>query len=57
MGKHKLQSTKLWIETIRKLKTIAAITGSSMVAVAERLADDEIKRVSKEQKGDMDETI
>lgn len=39
------QSTKLWKETIRKLKLIAALTGSSMVAVADRLADEELRKL------------
>ena len=47
--KNVLQTTKLWKETIRKLKIIAALTGSSMVAVAERLADEELKKLSHDQ--------
>lgn len=43
--KHLLQTTKLWKETIRKLKLIAALTDSSMVAVADRLADDELRKL------------
>ena len=39
------QSTKLWKETIQKLRLIAAITNSSMVAVADRLADEELNKV------------
>lgn len=39
------QSTKLWKATIRKLKLIAALTGSSMVAVADRLADEELRKL------------
>lgn len=39
------QTTKLWKQTIRKLKLIAVLTGSSMVEVADRLADEELKRV------------
>lgn len=46
------QSTKLWMQTIRKLKLIAALTGSSMVAVADRLADAELKRIQEESKSD-----
>lgn len=40
-----LQTTKLWKETIRKLKLIAALTGSSMVAVADRLANEELRKL------------
>lgn len=44
-----LQTTKLWKETIRKLKIIAAITGSSMVAVTDRLADEELRKLGHDQ--------
>lgn len=49
MIKRKLQTTKLWIETIRKLKLIAALLDSSMVEVADRLADEELKRIGYDQ--------
>jgi len=39
------QSTKLWKQTIRKLRLIAALTNDSMVEVADRLATAELKRV------------
>jgi len=43
--KNTLQTTKLWKETIRKLRLIAALKSSSMVAEADRLADDELQRL------------
>lgn len=43
--KNILQTTKLWKETIRKLKLIAVLTDSSMVAVADRLADEELRKL------------
>lgn len=43
------QTTKLWKQTIRKMKLIAALTGCSMVEVAERLADEELKRLGHAQ--------
>lgn len=43
------QSTKLWKETIRKLRLIAALTGSSMVAVADRLANEELRKLGYDQ--------
>jgi hypothetical protein len=43
--KNILQTTKLWKETIRKLKLIAALTNSSMVAVADRLVDEELRKL------------
>lgn len=43
------QTTKLWKQTIRKLKLIAALTGSSMVEVAERLVSEELKRLGHAQ--------
>jgi hypothetical protein len=36
------QTTKLWKQTVRKLKLLAALTGNSMVEVADRLVDEEI---------------
>jgi|GEM_PF-3027514 len=50
-----LQSTKLWTRTIRKLKLIAALTNSTMVAVTDRLADEELRRVGYDQ-GTPDQT-
>lgn len=47
--KNILQTTKLWKETIRKLKIIAALTGSSMVSVADRLADEELRKLGHAQ--------
>lgn len=43
------QTTKLWKQTIRKLKLIAALTESSMVEVAERLVNEELKRLGHDQ--------
>lgn len=45
MKMQEFQTTKLWKETIRKLRLIAALTGSSMVAVANRLADEELRKL------------
>ena len=45
MSTNEFQSTKLWKETIRKLRLIAALTNSSMVAVADRLADEELRKL------------
>ena len=39
------QTTKLWKQTIRKLKLIAALTGDSMVEVADRLVDEELRKL------------
>jgi hypothetical protein len=39
------QTTKLWKQTIRKLKLLAALTGNSMVEVADRLVDEEIRKL------------
>jgi hypothetical protein len=43
------RTTRIWEQTLRKLRLIAALTNSSMVQVIDRLADEELKRL-KEQK-------
>jgi hypothetical protein len=40
---------RLWAETLKKLRYIYAATGESMIAIVERLADQELKRIQKEQ--------
>lgn len=39
------QTTKLWKQTLRKLKLVAVLTDSSMVEVAERLVSEELDRI------------
>lgn len=42
--KHQYKTTRIWIETLRKLKRIAAETGETIVALIDRLADAEQQR-------------
>lgn len=49
MKTEEFQTTKLWKVTIRKLRMIAALTGSSMVKVADRLANEELQRLDKKE--------
>jgi hypothetical protein len=46
----KYQTTKLYEETLHKLKLIAALTHESMVKVVERLAEQELKKLQEEKK-------
>ncbi len=45
MDTNKFQTTKLWKQTIRKLRLIAALNNGSMAETAERLADEELRRL------------
>jgi hypothetical protein len=44
-NKHEQTTTKIWKETLRKLRIIASLDGTSMVDVMDRLATAEIKRM------------
>jgi hypothetical protein len=39
------QTTRIWTETLRKLRLIAALSGETMVVVLDRLASDELQRI------------
>src|SRR5215211_3758859 len=41
--KHEYKTTRIWIETLRKLKRIAADSGETIVALLDRLADAELQ--------------
>ena len=43
-------STRIWRETARKLKLIAALTGKSVVAVLDELADAKLRELERKQK-------
>lgn len=43
------KTTRIWVQTLRNLKRISAETGETIVAVLDRLADQEWQRVRKEQ--------
>lgn len=50
----KTTTTKLWTETKRKLKMIAAMTDELMVEVMDRLATQELERLRKENHDETD---
>jgi hypothetical protein len=41
----KYKTTRIWAQTLSKLRLIAALTNTSMVKVIDRLADEELKRL------------
>jgi len=43
----KYQTTRVWTQTLRKLRLIAAMTNTSIVKTLDRLADEELKRLKK----------
>lgn len=44
--KHEYKTTRIWVETLRNLKHIAADTGETIVALIDRLAADELRRLN-----------
>jgi hypothetical protein len=47
--KHKHITTKIWEDTLPKLRMIYAITGESMVAILDRVVTKELERIQKEK--------
>ena len=43
---------RLWAETLKKLRYIYAATGESMIAIVDRLATEELKRIQEKQNVD-----
>lgn len=43
-------TTRIWVQTLRTLKLIAAMTNESMVKVMDRLARNELERLEKEKR-------
>jgi hypothetical protein len=41
------QTTKIWVQTLNTLRMIYGLTGEKMVAIMDRLASAELKRVKK----------
>jgi hypothetical protein len=41
----KYKTTRIWAQTLSKLRLIAALTNTSIVKVIDRLADEELKRL------------
>jgi hypothetical protein len=57
--KHKHITTKIWEDTLPKLRMIYALTGESMVAILDRLVTQELERIQqeKQQKDDPPESL
>lgn len=43
--KHEYKTTRIWLDTLRNLKRITAETGESIVALIDRLAAEELRKV------------
>jgi hypothetical protein len=39
---------RIWVKTLKKLRRIYAETGESMIAIVDRLADEELQRLTSE---------
>lgn len=44
--KHEYKTTRIWVETLRNLKRIAAETDETIVALIHRLAEEELQRMN-----------
>jgi hypothetical protein len=51
MNAPKYTTTRIWVQTLRTLKLIAAMTNESMVRVMDRLARQELERLKKQEGG------
>ncbi len=50
MSKPTYRTTRIWTETLRKLRLIAALTGESIVKAIDRLAEQELQRLQNQDK-------
>lgn len=48
------QSAKLWVETMPKLKELAALTGKGMAEVADETISEALAKVKQERKAQLD---
>jgi hypothetical protein len=46
------KTTRIWAKTLAKLRLIAALTGTSIVRVIDRLASEELERIERQAQGD-----
>jgi hypothetical protein len=46
----KYKTTRIWAQTLHKLRLIAAMTNTSIVKVLDRLADEELSRLKEQEK-------
>jgi hypothetical protein len=49
MDTPKYATARIWVQTLRTLKLIAALTNESMVKVMDRLAKQELERLQNQQ--------
>jgi hypothetical protein len=52
MDTPKYATARIWVQTLRTLKLIAAMTNESMVKVMDRLAKQELERLKKQEEKD-----
>ena len=55
MDVHKYTTTRIWAQTLRAFKLIAAMTNESMVKVMDRLAKKELERLEEDDTPSKDE--
>lgn len=48
-------STRIWKQTLQKLRLIAALTGERIVQVLDRLAEQELRRVQQQHEHQQEE--
>lgn len=48
------KTTRIWAKTLTKLRLIAALTGTSIVSVLERLATEELHRLEAQKRANQD---
>jgi hypothetical protein len=48
------KTTRIWAKTLTKLRLIAALTGTSIVRVLERLAAEELRRLEAQKLANQD---
>jgi len=44
------RTTRIWAKTLAKLRLIAALTGTSIVRVIDRLASEELERLERQKR-------
>jgi len=57
MDNKKITSLKVWKQTQEKIKLIAAIERKTMFEVLDKMADERLKQLEKEDKGDANEKL
>lgn len=52
MTKHEYKNLRIYAESLQPLKLIAALTGTSIIEVVDRLAREELARLKTTERGD-----